>query len=63
MEEIKKVSLKLKALYNTILSLYAVLENEKIEQQALDAIECIGFCVNDIKNSIDENMEEYYNKT
>lgn len=63
MEEMKKTSSKLKALHNTILSLYAELESENIEQQALDVVECIGFCVNDIKNSIDKEMEEQYNKT
>ena len=63
MEKIKKLSLKLKALHNTIVSLYAVLESENVESQALDAIECIGFCVNDIKNSFDRELEEEYNKT
>ena len=53
-EEKKKLVSKLKALYNTVLSLYVELENEKVEQQALDAIECIGFCINDIKNSIEK---------
>ena len=51
------VSKKLKALHNTISSLYAILENEKVEQQALDAIVCVGFCVSDIKNSIDSELE------
>ena len=58
MEEMKKISSKLGALHNTILSLYAELESENIERQALDVIECIGFCVNDIKNSIDKSLEE-----
>ena len=53
-EEKKKIVSKLKALHTTILSLYAQLENEKVEQQALDAIRCIGFCVNDIKNSMEQ---------
>ena len=57
-EEKKNTALKLKALHNTILSLYVELENEKVEQQALDAIECIGFCVNDIKNSIEKEMDK-----
>ena len=58
MEELKKISSKLKALHNTIQSLYAALESENIEQQALDVIECIGFCVNDIKNDIDNESKE-----
>lgn len=57
-EEKKKIASKLRALHNTILSLYVELENEKVEQQALDAIACIGFCVNDIKNSIEKEMDE-----
>lgn len=59
----EKVSSKLGALHNTILSLYAALESENVEQQALDIIECIGFCVNDIKNYIDNGLKEHYNKT
>lgn len=51
-------SLQLKALHTTILSLHVALEQEHIEQQALDAMECIGFCVNDIKNSIDSVLAE-----
>ena len=62
-EEKKKISSKLGALHNTILSLYAALESENVEQQALDAVECIGFCVNDIKNDIDNKWKEHYNKT
>lgn len=61
--DMEKLSSKLKALHNTILTLYAELENENVEQQALDAVECIGFCVNDIKNSLDKELEEQYNKT
>ena len=57
-EEMKKISSKLGALHHTIQSLYAVLEIEKVEQQALDAIECIGFCVSDIKNAIDKDLEK-----
>ena len=58
MEEKKKISSKLGALHNTILSLYAALESENVEQQALDIIECIGFCVNDIKNGVDGVLKE-----
>lgn len=54
----KKISSKLGALHNTILSLYAELESENMEQQALDVIECIGFCVNDIKNGVDGVLKE-----
>ena len=52
-EEKNEIALKLKSLHNTILSLYAALESERVEQQALDAMKCIGMCVNDIINSID----------
>ena len=52
-EEKKEITSKLKSLYNTILSLYVALESERVEQQALDAMKCIGMCVNDIINSID----------
>ena len=52
-EEKKEITSKLKSLHNTILSLYATLESERVEQQAVDAMKCIGMCVNDIINSID----------
>ena len=52
-EEKKEIASKLKSLHNTILSLYVALESERVEQQALDAMKCIGMCVNDIINSID----------
>ena len=52
-EEKKEITSKLKSLHNTILSLYVALESERVEQQALDAMKCIGMCVNDIINSID----------
>ena len=52
-EEKNEIASKLKSLHNTILSLYAALESERVEQQALDAMKCIGMCVNDIINSID----------
>ena len=57
-EEKKKIASKLRALHTTILSLYVELESEKVEQQALDAIRCIGFCVNDIRNSMEKELEE-----
>ena len=57
-EEKKQLASKLKALHNTILSLYADLESERVEQQALDAMECIGFCVNEIRNSIEKEGED-----
>ena len=56
-EEKKQLASKLKALHNTILSLYAELESERVEQQALDAMECIGFCVNEIRNSVEKEGE------
>ena len=52
-EEQNEIASKLKALHNTILTLYSELESEQVEQQTLDVIECIGMCVNDIINSID----------
>ena len=57
-EEKKQLASKLKALHNTILSLYAELESERVEQQALDAMECIGFCVNEIRNSVEKEGED-----
>ena len=52
-EEQKEIVSKLKALHNTILTLYSELESEQVEQQTLDVIDCIGMIVNNIINSID----------
>lgn len=51
---LRKAAFRLNALHNTVITLYAALELENVEQQALDAIECIDCCIKDIKNEIDK---------
>ena len=58
MEFIKDISYRVKALHSTILSLHFGLETEHVQQQALDAIQCIGFCVNDISQKLDTQLKQ-----
>lgn len=57
MECLDKVALRLDALSNAILTMYVGLENENVQQQALDAIECIMFCVECIRTRLDEDLQ------
>ena len=53
MEGIKRILNYVKALESTISSLYFALESENVQQQALDALQCIGICVNEIGNQLE----------
>ncbi|MDY2699109.1 MAG: hypothetical protein SOV61_06140 [Lachnospiraceae bacterium] len=44
------VSLRLGKLNNMIMSLCLGMQQEHMEQQAVDCMEIIGYCVNDIRN-------------
>ena len=57
LECIETVSKRLEILENTIVTMYAGLENENVQQQALDAIECIMFCVECIRTRLDEDLQ------
>lgn len=58
MECLDNVSLRLDALSNAILTMYVGLENENVQQQALDTIECIMFCVECIRTRLDEELKQ-----
>ena len=49
----ESVSLRLGKLSNMINSLCLGMQQESIEQQAVDCMECVAYCVNDTKNIVD----------
>lgn len=56
MDALENVSLRLGQLNNMINSLSIGMQQENIEQQAVDCMECIAYCVNDTKNIVDGIM-------
>ena len=49
MDALESVALRLGQLNNMIKSLSIGMQQENIEQQAVDCMECIEYCVNDIR--------------
>ena len=49
-DALETVSLRLGKLSNMIDSLCFGMQCENMEQQSVDCVECISYCVNDIKN-------------
>lgn len=56
MDALENVSLRLGQLSNMINSLCLGMQQENLEQQAVDCMECVAYCVNDTKNIVDEIM-------
>lgn len=55
-DDLETVSLRLGQLNSMIKSLCLGMQQENIEQQAVDCMECVEYCVNDTKNIVDEIM-------
>lgn len=49
MDELETVSLRLGQLNSMIKSICLGMKQENIEQQAVDCLECVAYCVNDIR--------------
>uniref|UniRef100_UPI0040566DD2 hypothetical protein n=1 Tax=Agathobacter sp. TaxID=2021311 RepID=UPI0040566DD2 len=58
-EHMKSISDSINALHSTILSLYVGLQSENVQQQALHGIRCIGVCVKEIGNQLDNELSHY----
>lgn len=56
MDALETVSLRLGQLNNMIKSLCVGMQQENIEQQAVDGMECVAYIVNDTKNIVDGIM-------
>lgn len=55
---LEMVSLRLGKLSNMILSLCLGMQQENMEQQAIDCVESIGYCVNDIRNIALDRLQQ-----
>lgn len=55
-DALETVSLRLGQLNNMIKSLCLGVQQENIEQQAVDSMQCVAYCINDTKNIVDEIM-------
>lgn len=62
MDALESVALRLGQLNNMIKSLCVGIQQENIEQQAVDCMECIAYCVNDTKNIVDGMMIQIGNE-
>lgn len=62
MDALESVALRLGQLNNMIKSLCVGMQQENIEQQAVDCMECIAYCVNDTKNIVDGMMIQIGNE-
>jgi hypothetical protein len=57
-EGMELVSLRLAELHNLIIAVYMGLQSEHVEKQALDSLDCISFCLNDIDNFVQTRLSE-----
>lgn len=55
---LESVSLRLKKLNNMIMAISLGMQQENMEQQAIDCVESISYCVNDIKNISLDRLEQ-----
>ena len=56
-DELETVSLRLGKLNNMILSLCLGMQHENLEQQSVDCMESIGYCVNDIRAIVLDRLQ------
>lgn len=61
-DDLERISLQLGALINMINTIHNGLIGEHMEEQAVDSIDCIGFCVEGIKRMIDDCLMQIREK-
>ena len=61
-DDLEKISLQLGSLNNMINTIHNGLTGEHMEVQAVDCVDCIGFCVEGIKHMIDSSLEQIVEK-
>ena len=57
-DSLENVSLRLTKLNSVIHTMCLGLERENIEQQAVDCMECIAYCVNDIRAMVLDELQQ-----
>ena len=58
MEGLEVVSIRLCKLHNMIDSLILGMKQEGMEQQAVDCVETIQYCISDLKNTVDNRLQQ-----
>lgn len=53
-DDLERISLQLGSIVNMINTIHNGLMGEHMEEQAVDCIDCIGFCVEGIKRMVDD---------
>ena len=63
-EYLEELAVRLNALHGMVDTINVGFQQERMEQQVINCMECIGFCVHDIKCGIDEKIVQLaeYNK-
>lgn len=61
-DDLERISLQLGSLINMINTIHNGLTGEHMEAQAVDSIDCIGFCVEGIKRMIDDCLMQVREK-
>lgn len=61
-DDLERISLQLGSLINMINTIHNGLTGEHMEAQAVDSIDCIGFCVEGIKRMRDDCLEQIREK-
>lgn len=57
-EDMEKISLKLSSLHSMVDTINVALQHECIEQQVVNCMDCIGYCISDIKNTVDIQVKQ-----
>lgn len=58
LDHLETITSRLAKLNNMITSLCLGMEQENLEQQAIDCVESIGYCVNDIRTAALDGLRE-----
>ena len=62
-DDLTMISLRFGKLHSVIESISMGMEREDMEQQAIDSIDCIGYCVSDIRNVVTEKLRQMKKET
>ena len=57
-DSLETVTLCLEKLNSMIMSLCLGMQQENMEQQAVNCMECIGYCVSDIRNTAVDRLQQ-----
>lgn len=63
-EYLEELAIKLDSLHDMVDIVNFEFQREKMEQPVISCLNCIGYCINDIKSDIDKKVVQFaeYNK-